>query len=160
MVAEELYKEDFTKAFEDDILHRDFTHYISLGYNKEQYFLVFVIRGINFLWAGSTTTCQSQEELLQGFLSAMRLKIGCLRVNGEFTLSHFQAFCNHKGIDRLRPGNWLTPTAMAPKQSTSRTRSHRNGRRFLTTVVSTGSGLGVCICLGATLDLVIGFILS
>eukprot|EP00961_Rhodomonas_salina_P264942 3581589-Rhodomonas_salina.1 len=57
---------------------RNYTYYahsITLGYNKERYYLLFVVGGRNFMGASPTTTRKEQEVLLREFLAVTRLKI-------------------------------------------------------------------------------------
>ena len=47
-------EDDFTNAFgEENDLHVDNAHSISLGYHKERYYVMFVVGG-NFVWATPT----------------------------------------------------------------------------------------------------------
>eukprot|EP00961_Rhodomonas_salina_P078525 1055708-Rhodomonas_salina.1 len=81
----------------------DYAHSITLGYNKELYYLLFqvVMGGLNFMWVSPTTTRKEQEVLLGEFLAVTRLKIGQLpvRTDNKFTpLSMFKAFCYKRNI--------------------------------------------------------------
>ena len=79
---------------EEHELHIDFAHSISLGYNKERYYLLFAVGGVNFMWETPTKTRASPEDLLWEFLAATRLKIRKLQVDWEFDASSsFKAFC-------------------------------------------------------------------
>eukprot|EP00961_Rhodomonas_salina_P077637 1041464-Rhodomonas_salina.1 len=49
------------QAFGSEELHMDYAHSITLGYNKEQYYLLFVVGGRNFMWASPTTTRKEPE---------------------------------------------------------------------------------------------------
>eukprot|EP00961_Rhodomonas_salina_P006590 89515-Rhodomonas_salina.1 len=57
----------------------DYAHSISLGYYKEQYYLLFVVGRQNFMWATLTRTRMEPEDLLQDFLSVSNLKLGKIR---------------------------------------------------------------------------------
>eukprot|EP00961_Rhodomonas_salina_P219664 2968972-Rhodomonas_salina.1 len=61
----------------------DYAHSITLGYNKEWYYLLFkfVVGGRNFMWASPTMTRKEPEVLLLEFLAVTRLKIGQLRTD-------------------------------------------------------------------------------
>ena len=59
----------------DNDIFIDFAHTIALGYHNEKYYLVMVIRGVDFLWASPTTTQSRPEELLQEFVTLTRIKI-------------------------------------------------------------------------------------
>jgi len=86
--TEELDEDDFAHAFdEENDLHIDYAHAISLGFHKERYYLVFVIGGRNFIWATPTTTRMEPEALVRDFISVTGLKIGRIRVDGEFDQS-------------------------------------------------------------------------
>jgi hypothetical protein len=92
-------EDDFVSAFDEE-LHMDYAHAISLGYHKERYYLIFVVGGRNFLWATPTTTRMEPEELLRDFLSISGVKIGKIRVDGEFDASAaFKAFCKRRSIE-------------------------------------------------------------
>jgi hypothetical protein len=98
---QELSEDDFANAFgEDHELHIDYAHSISMGYHRERYYLVFVVGGKNFLWAMPTTSRLEPEELLRDFLSVTGVKIGKIRVDGEFDCSEaFKAFCRKRAIE-------------------------------------------------------------
>eukprot|EP00961_Rhodomonas_salina_P224878 3040114-Rhodomonas_salina.1 len=77
----------------------DYAHSIALGYNKERYYLLFVIGGRNFMWASETTTRKEPEKLLLEFLAVTELKIGQLWTDNEFTAcSTFKVFCKKLDI--------------------------------------------------------------
>eukprot|EP00961_Rhodomonas_salina_P076541 1027792-Rhodomonas_salina.1 len=65
----------------------DYAHSIALGYNKERYYLIFVIGGRNFMWVSATTTRKEPKKLLLEFLAITGLKLGQLRTDNEFTAS-------------------------------------------------------------------------
>mmetsp|Transcript_45821 Transcript_45821/g.93771 ORF Transcript_45821/g.93771 Transcript_45821/m.93771 type:complete len:205 (+) Transcript_45821:2-616(+) len=87
-------EDDLENMFdEENVLHMDFAYSISLGKHNEKYFLIFVVGGVNFLWAAPTASRATPEDLLRDFLAETRLKIGRLRVDGEFSASaSFKAF--------------------------------------------------------------------
>eukprot|EP00961_Rhodomonas_salina_P046054 618351-Rhodomonas_salina.1 len=41
-------EDDLLQAFRAEELHLDYVHAITLGYNKERYYLLFVVGGSNF----------------------------------------------------------------------------------------------------------------
>mmetsp|Transcript_68447 Transcript_68447/g.142724 ORF Transcript_68447/g.142724 Transcript_68447/m.142724 type:complete len:273 (+) Transcript_68447:444-1262(+) len=66
----------------------------------EDDFLMFVVGGVNFLWAAPTTTKAEPELLLRDFLSVSGLKIGRVRVDGAFDASSgFKSFCKRRNIE-------------------------------------------------------------
>eukprot|EP00961_Rhodomonas_salina_P012106 162364-Rhodomonas_salina.2 len=54
-------EDDLLKAFEEEELHLDYANSITLGYHKEQYYLLFMVGYSNFIWAMQTTTGTSLE---------------------------------------------------------------------------------------------------
>eukprot|EP00961_Rhodomonas_salina_P055146 740892-Rhodomonas_salina.2 len=78
-VSELEEEDDLLAAFGSEELHMDYAHSISLGYFKEHYYLLFVVRKQNFMWATLTTTRMEPEELICNFLSVSNLKIGKIR---------------------------------------------------------------------------------
>lgn len=50
-------EDDFLNALGNkQELHMDYAHSISLGYHNELYYLIFVVGGVNFLWATPSTS--------------------------------------------------------------------------------------------------------
>eukprot|EP00961_Rhodomonas_salina_P195661 2641674-Rhodomonas_salina.1 len=81
------------QAFNTDrTLHIDYAHAISLGYNKEGYYLVLVIDGVDFMWASPTRLKLNQEELLDDFISNSCIKIGKIRMDLDSTMSRSKSF--------------------------------------------------------------------
>lgn len=99
MASETDEQDDFLHAMGDNQeLHIDFAHSISIGKDKEKYYLVFVVGGVNFLWAAPTKTVASPEDLVAKFLAESKLKIGKIRCDGAFDTSAFRAFCKRRDI--------------------------------------------------------------
>ena len=68
MCADMSEEDDFSKAFTDENeIHINYAHSISLGFNKERYYVVFIVRGKNFLWMTPSTSRLEPEELLRDF---------------------------------------------------------------------------------------------
>eukprot|EP00961_Rhodomonas_salina_P118183 1590524-Rhodomonas_salina.1 len=106
-------EDDLLNAFGAEELHLDYAHAITLGYNKERYYLFFVVGGRNFMWASPSLTRKEPEELLREFLAVTRVKIGKLRTDNEFTASStFQAFCKKRDIT-MAPAVAYTHTMQA-----------------------------------------------
>eukprot|EP00961_Rhodomonas_salina_P028376 383031-Rhodomonas_salina.1 len=84
-------EDDLLQAFGIEELHIDYAHSITLGYNKERYYLLVVVGCRNFMWVSPTTTRKEPEVLLQEFLA--------LLTDNEFTASStFKAFCYKRNI--------------------------------------------------------------
>ena len=99
-LIEEIDDEDFLKAFDgEEELHMDYAHSISIGYNKERYYLIFVVGGVNFMWATPTTTLMLPEDLLRDFMATSGIKIGKVQVDGAFETTSFKAFCKRNNIE-------------------------------------------------------------
>eukprot|EP00961_Rhodomonas_salina_P094608 1273294-Rhodomonas_salina.1 len=62
-------EDDLLQAFGSEELQMDYAQSITLGYNKERYYLLFVMGGRNFMWVSPTTTRKEQEVLLREFLT-------------------------------------------------------------------------------------------
>jgi hypothetical protein len=81
--------------------HVDYAYAITMGYHKEKYYLMLVVDGIDFVWAQSTTTRSSPEDLILEFLNMIGIKVSTVRFDRarEFGKSlSFQAFCRERGI--------------------------------------------------------------
>jgi hypothetical protein len=63
-------------------LHIDYAYTITMGYHKEKYYLILVVDGIDFVWAQSTTTRSSPEDLILEFLNMTRIKGSTVRFDG------------------------------------------------------------------------------
>eukprot|EP00961_Rhodomonas_salina_P235921 3188412-Rhodomonas_salina.1 len=70
----------------DRTLHIDYAHAISLGYNKEGYYLVLVIDGVDFMWASPTRLKSNQEELRDDFICNSCITIGKIRMDLDSTM--------------------------------------------------------------------------
>ena len=82
-------------------LHIDFAHSISIGVNKEKYFLVMVFDGIDFLYSSASVRRTDPELLIAEFMKLTRVKIDCIRYDGaaEFAKDvNFQAFLRNENI--------------------------------------------------------------
>jgi hypothetical protein len=82
-------------------LQIDYTYSILLGFNKELYYLIMVVDGIDFIWASASQDHSIPENMILEFLNMTDIKIGTIRFDGakEFGKSvSFQNFCNERGI--------------------------------------------------------------
>lgn len=82
-------------------MHIDYANSIILGRNKEHYYLIIVIDGIDFTWAQPSITRTEPEDLIHEFLTMTGLKISSIRADGagEFGKSaSFTAYCDKHGI--------------------------------------------------------------
>eukprot|EP00961_Rhodomonas_salina_P254455 3438285-Rhodomonas_salina.1 len=102
-----LAPDDMLHAFQLRYLHIDYAHSIALGYHNQQYFLIMVIDGVDFMWASPTTTKSDPESLIEEFLTMTRIKIGKLRCDADSTMASSESF---KMWARAR-GIVLCPTA-------------------------------------------------
>eukprot|EP00961_Rhodomonas_salina_P121495 1635437-Rhodomonas_salina.3 len=91
-------EEDLEHMLDNEELHMDYAHSISLGYFKERYYLLFVVGGRNFMWATPTTTRMEPEDLLNDFLVLSKINIGKIRTDNEFVSTKFKAYCKKRGI--------------------------------------------------------------
>eukprot|EP00961_Rhodomonas_salina_P174697 2356416-Rhodomonas_salina.1 len=74
-----LAKDDFLLAFTSLCdLHIDYAHTISIRHRNEQYYLMIVVDGVDFLWANPTKTKLLPEELLDEFLRYTLIKVSKL----------------------------------------------------------------------------------
>jgi len=77
-------------------MHIDYAHSITLGRNKEQYYLMIVIDSIDFTWAQSSPNRPEPEDLIHDFITLTGIKVGSVRADGagEFARSStFKAYC-------------------------------------------------------------------
>eukprot|EP00961_Rhodomonas_salina_P184978 2497576-Rhodomonas_salina.3 len=73
-------RDDFLCAFTAlRDLHIDYAHTIAVGFKNEQYYLIILVDGVDFLWASPTKTKSGPEELLEEFLQYTRIKVGKLQ---------------------------------------------------------------------------------
>ena len=72
-------------------LHIDYAHTIAIGHAKQQYYLIMVVDGVDFMWAAPTKSESSPEELIEDFLRQTRIKIGKLRCD-DATVFRSHAF--------------------------------------------------------------------
>mmetsp|Transcript_65694 Transcript_65694/g.136825 ORF Transcript_65694/g.136825 Transcript_65694/m.136825 type:complete len:162 (-) Transcript_65694:299-784(-) len=100
-ISADLDEDDFMNAFTSEPdLHIDYAHSITVGYHNERYYLVFVVGGVNFLWATSSVTKADPELLVRDFLAVTQVKIGKIRVDGAFEVSSsFRAFCERREME-------------------------------------------------------------
>eukprot|EP00961_Rhodomonas_salina_P175189 2363279-Rhodomonas_salina.1 len=90
---------DILNAFGKSELHMDYAHSIALGYNKERYYLLFVVGGRNFMWASATTMWKEPEKLVLEFFAVTGLEIGQLQTDNKITASStFKVFCKKQDI--------------------------------------------------------------
>eukprot|EP00961_Rhodomonas_salina_P183220 2473458-Rhodomonas_salina.3 len=73
-----------------------------MGVHKEKYYLLLVLGSSDFLWASSTTTRASQEQLLMDFLRLTSAKIKTLSVNCDGNMVWARAPCVLRLIAPLR----------------------------------------------------------
>ena len=82
-------------------MHIDYAHSITLGRNKEQYYLMIVIDSIDFTWAQSSPNRSEPEDLIHDFITLTGIKVGHVRADGagEFARSStFKAYCKRHNI--------------------------------------------------------------
>ena len=82
-------------------IHIDYAHSITLGRNKEQYYLMIVIDSIDFTWAQSSPNRSEPEDLIHDFITLTGIKVGHVRADGagEFARSStFKAYCKRHNI--------------------------------------------------------------
>ena len=60
-------------------IHIDYAHSITLGRNKEQYYLMIVIDSIDFTWAQSSPNRSEPEDLIHDFITLTGIKVGHVR---------------------------------------------------------------------------------
>lgn len=82
-------------------MHIDYAHSITLGRNKEQYYLMIVIDSIDFTWAQSSPNRSEPEDLIHDFITLTGIKVGHVRADGagEFARSStFKEYCTRHNI--------------------------------------------------------------
>jgi hypothetical protein len=82
-------------------MHIDSAHSITLGRNKELYYLIIVIDSIDFTWAQPSPNHSEPEDLIHDFMTLTGIKVGHIRADGagEFARSAtFQAYCKRHNI--------------------------------------------------------------
>jgi hypothetical protein len=82
-------------------MHIDYAHSITLGRNKELYYLIIVIDSIDFTWAQPSPNRSEPEDLIHDFMTLTGIKVGHIRADGagEFARSAtFQAYCKRHNI--------------------------------------------------------------
>jgi hypothetical protein len=82
-------------------MHIDYAHSITLGRNKEVYYLMIVIDSIDFTWAQPSPTRSEPEDLIHDFMTLTGIKVGHVRADGagEFAgSSTFKAYCKRHNI--------------------------------------------------------------
>ena len=82
-------------------MHIDYAHSITLGRNKEQYYLMIVIDSIDFTWAQSSPNRSEPENLIHDFITLTGIKVGHVRADGagEFARSStFKEYCTRHNI--------------------------------------------------------------
>ena len=77
-------------------LHIDYVCVITMGYHKEKYYLILVVDETDFVWAQSTTTHSSPEDLILEFLNMTGIKVSTVRFDGtqEFGKSFKRGICH------------------------------------------------------------------
>ena len=82
-------------------MHIDYAHSITLGRNKEQYYLMIVIDSIDFTWAQSSPNRSEPENVIHDFITLTGIKVGHVRADGagEFARSStFKEYCTRHNI--------------------------------------------------------------
>jgi hypothetical protein len=82
-------------------MHIDYAHSITLGRNKEIYYLIIVIDSIDFTWAQPSPNRSEPEDLIHDFMTLTGIKVGYIRADGagEFARSAtFQAYCKRHNL--------------------------------------------------------------
>jgi hypothetical protein len=82
-------------------MHIDYAPSITLGRNKEIYYLIIVIDNIDFTWAQPSPSRSEPEDLIHDFMTLTGIKVGHIRSDGagEFARSAtFQAYCKRHNI--------------------------------------------------------------
>jgi hypothetical protein len=100
-LAHALYRSKKAVTSPSNGLHIDYTYSISLGFNKELYYLIMVVDGIDFIWVSASQDHSTPENMILEFLNMTGIKIGTIRFDGakEFGKSvSFQHFGNECGI--------------------------------------------------------------
>jgi hypothetical protein len=82
-------------------MHIDYAHSITLGRNKELYYLIIVIDSFDFTWAQPSPNCSEPEDLIHDLMTLTGIKVGHIRADGagEFARSAtFQAYYKRHNI--------------------------------------------------------------
>jgi hypothetical protein len=82
-------------------MHIDYAHRITLGRNKDLYYLMIVIDSIDFTWAQPSPNRSEPEDLIHDFMTLTGIKVGHIRADGagEFARSStFKAYCKRHNI--------------------------------------------------------------
>jgi hypothetical protein len=83
-----------TVTFPSNGLHIDYTYSISLGFNKEHYYLIMVVDGIDFIWASTSQDLSSPGNMILEFLDMTGIKIGTIRFDGAKEFGKSVSFQN------------------------------------------------------------------
>ena len=78
----------------------DFGHSLSLGFHKEEYYLVIHADGVELLWCAPTPSRAAPHELIQEFLNYSGIRVRSIRFDNamEFGQSaHFKSWADAKG---------------------------------------------------------------
>jgi len=81
-------------------LSLDFAYALSLGYLKEEYYLLIHADAVEMLWCALTTSRAQPHELIQEFLNYSGIQVGSIRFDNamEFCQSdHFKSWAKAKG---------------------------------------------------------------
>jgi hypothetical protein len=81
-------------------MHIDYAHSITLGRNKELYYLIIVIDSIDFTWAQPSPNRSEPEDLIHDFMTLTGIKVGHIRAHGagDCTQPTFRAYCRRHNI--------------------------------------------------------------
>ena len=93
---------DAVKQSHGTRVHIDFANSITMGRNKEHYYLIFVVDSIDFTWATPCVNRSDPEDVLHEFITMTGVKISNIRVDGagEFAKSaRFRAYCAANSIN-------------------------------------------------------------
>jgi hypothetical protein len=82
-------------------MHIDYAHSITLGRNKELYYLIIVTDSIDSTWAQPSPNRCEPDDLIHDFMILTGIKVGHIRGDGagEFAISAtFRAYCRRHNI--------------------------------------------------------------
>ncbi len=79
-LADALYRS--AKKAATNGLHIDYVYSISLDFNKERYYLIMVVDGIDFIWASVSQDHSTPKNMILEFLNMTGIKIGTIRFDG------------------------------------------------------------------------------
>jgi hypothetical protein len=89
-------------------LHIDYTYSISLGFNKEHYYLIMVVDGIDFIWVSVSQDHSTPKNMILEFLNMTGIKIGTIRLWNFASLFLFRIFVMNVVLSLSRWSNTHT----------------------------------------------------